>query len=129
MTAYALNGERRITLEDGQEISCTFSAGIAEWPNSWKVLEEADKELYEAKNKGRNQVCISSGPRILTLGLTLNDNRVQAHLTPMKPSLQYPMRLMPNTPLRVCRFTLSSLGKSGTGWRNKTTLMQYSVIP
>jgi diguanylate cyclase (GGDEF)-like protein len=75
-------GERRITLEDSREISCTFSAGIAEWPNSWKVLEEADKRLYEAKNKGRNQVCISSGPRILTLGLTLNDNRVQATFDP-----------------------------------------------
>lgn len=75
-------GERRITLEDGREISCTFSAGIAEWPNSWEVLEEADKKLYEAKNKGRNQVCISSGLRILTLGLPLNDNRVQATFDP-----------------------------------------------
>lgn len=75
-------GERRITLKDGREISCTFSAGIAEWPNSWEVLEEADKKLYEAKNKGRNQVCISSGLRILTLGLPLNDNRVQATFDP-----------------------------------------------
>lgn len=70
--------ERKITLDDGREIACTFSAGIAEWPEMQNVINEADKRLYEAKNSGRNRVCISSAPKILTLGVEINDPRVQA---------------------------------------------------
>lgn len=74
--------KRKITLKDGRVISCTFSAGMAEWPSSMDVLEEADKKLYEAKNKGRNQVCINSGIKVLMLGPQLEDSRVQATFDP-----------------------------------------------
>ncbi len=74
---------RKITLEDGSIISCTYSAGIAEWPQSRNVLAEADKRLYEAKSEGRNRVCASTGPKVLLLGdFMLNDNRMQATSDP-----------------------------------------------
>ncbi len=45
-----------------QPFSVTFSAGIAQYPDypdTSCLAEAADKALYEAKNKGRNQVCLA----------------------------------------------------------------------
>ena len=61
----ALDGKRLINRGSGQHLTgVTVSIGVAELrPNersgSW--LERADAALYEAKNTGRNKVCVSSG--------------------------------------------------------------------
>lgn len=46
-----------IVFENNVQIS--FSGGIKEWDNTdvTKVIEEADKLLYKAKNQGKNRVC------------------------------------------------------------------------
>lgn len=97
---------RKIVLEDGRIVSCTYSAGIAEWPESRNVLAEADKRLYEAKNKGRNRVCISTAPKVLLLGqFMLNDNRLQTTNDPNEAiaviSNSANVKFAPNLPLYV----------------------------
>jgi diguanylate cyclase (GGDEF)-like protein len=47
---------------EGQEFSCTFSCGLAAYPeaeNSYNLNRLADAALYIAKNQGRNQVVVS----------------------------------------------------------------------
>jgi diguanylate cyclase (GGDEF)-like protein len=49
---------------DGTRIPVSFSGGLANYPNisgSYEgLLHLADEALYEAKNSGRNQVCIAA---------------------------------------------------------------------
>jgi diguanylate cyclase (GGDEF)-like protein len=47
---------------EGQEFNCTFSCGIAAYPehdNSYNLNIEADAALYKAKHQGRNRVVSS----------------------------------------------------------------------
>ncbi|WP_459965457.1 GGDEF domain-containing protein [Paenibacillus sp. JCM 10914] len=61
-------------LEDGKRLQITVSIGAAVHPDTIRskdakaLLEQADRELYRAKNNGRNQVC--SAPEIQDLILT-----------------------------------------------------------
>lgn len=51
--------------EDGIRIPVTLSAGLASYPlvanNYEELLQLADYALYQAKNSGRNRVCIAKG--------------------------------------------------------------------
>ncbi len=61
-------------LEDGTRIRITVSIGVAVHPdtirskNAKELLQQADRELYRAKDSGRNRVC--SAPEINDLILT-----------------------------------------------------------
>lgn len=55
--------EKLSTLTIDENVSITISAGVADMENSKKedidaVVMRADKALYEAKEKGRNRVCV-----------------------------------------------------------------------
>jgi len=70
-----------ITKHEGEEYRITFSAGIAEWKEGIEAAElirQADEALYEAKNKGRDQVQIYSQE---------NNQLVQLEETPKKKVL------------------------------------------
>lgn len=48
---------------EGKSFSCTFSAGVAgfpEYPDAQSISNAADRALYVAKRQGRNQVIIAS---------------------------------------------------------------------
>lgn len=51
--------------EEGHDISVTISFGIASYPEcGWttrELLRQADKALYQAKEHGKNQVCLAVG--------------------------------------------------------------------
>ncbi|MDH5480308.1 MAG: diguanylate cyclase [Nitrosomonas sp.] len=54
---------RLLHLSENEEFSVTFSCGIADlshFPDEKSISEAADKALYQAKKKGRNQVVINS---------------------------------------------------------------------
>lgn len=59
--------ERRIDIPPEKHLGC--SVGIAQYlvtehdPDIEEILLRADQALYEAKNAGKNQVCIWKGPR------------------------------------------------------------------
>lgn len=57
-------GHHQFLNSDGESISVTLSIGVASYPlvsdNYEGVLQLADEALYEAKNSGRNKVCIAS---------------------------------------------------------------------
>lgn len=52
---------RRVTLEEGDEVSIRFSAGLAQYPEDAKTLEKlkkhADEALYYIKNTGKCSHC------------------------------------------------------------------------
>jgi diguanylate cyclase (GGDEF)-like protein len=56
--------EQEIVLDDGTQLGCTCSIGVAAWPSgnlSWEqVIHLADEALYEAKQSGRNRVCAAA---------------------------------------------------------------------
>jgi diguanylate cyclase (GGDEF)-like protein len=51
---------------DSTEVSVTISIGVAEAGDAQRsvaeVMKAADKALYKAKIKGRNQVCLNMAP-------------------------------------------------------------------
>ncbi|MEW8511478.1 MAG: diguanylate cyclase [Candidatus Thiodiazotropha sp.] len=50
----------------GQEVTVTVSIGVSEYKSKQPLkdfLQQADDALYEAKRKGRNQVCTAQGER------------------------------------------------------------------
>ncbi|HNP26727.1 MAG TPA: GGDEF domain-containing protein, partial [Nitrosomonas sp.] len=54
---------RLLHMNDNREFKVTFSCGIADikhFPDVKSVSEAADKALYDAKRKGRNQVTINT---------------------------------------------------------------------
>ena len=51
-------------------------AGVAEWYPGADILKSADKMLYQAKETGRNKVCMENRPNVLLLGLQGIDNRI-----------------------------------------------------
>lgn len=56
-----LKTERQLIEKDGQNIRVTVSIGVANYQNKYgnqaiKMLEDADKALYQAKRSGRNRV-------------------------------------------------------------------------
>ncbi len=54
---------RLIHVSDSREFSVTFSCGVADvkdYPDAISISEAADKALYQAKKKGRNQVVINT---------------------------------------------------------------------
>lgn len=54
---------RLIHMSDNKEFTVTFSCGIADikhFPDAKSISDAADKALYKAKKKGRNQVMISA---------------------------------------------------------------------
>lgn len=58
--------EMRFAVRD-QMLACTVSIGVAEWDGAGEesfkeMLRRADQALYEAKHRGRNQVCVSGRP-------------------------------------------------------------------
>ena len=75
-------GERKISVGNEKNIQCTFSAGVAQWQEGVDVVAMADKQLYLAKEKGRNQVRkATSNPKILLLGqdLSLQTTAIRKH--------------------------------------------------
>ncbi|MGF7035940.1 diguanylate cyclase (GGDEF)-like protein [Paenibacillus mucilaginosus] len=63
---------------EGQAYHITFSAGIAEWTPGLSIEEwiaRSDEGMYEAKQSGRNQVVLKSGP----------SKQEAAHLSPGNP--------------------------------------------
>jgi diguanylate cyclase (GGDEF)-like protein len=57
-------GHHKFLVADGESISVTLSIGVACYPlvsNSYEgLLQLADGALYEAKNSGRNKVCVAT---------------------------------------------------------------------
>jgi len=58
----------KVHLDNGDKLDVTLSFGVAEFEGTdtaTDVFNKADKALYRAKQKGRNQVCCerSSGPQ------------------------------------------------------------------
>ena len=53
--------ERNFKLLGNNETHVTISLGVSTFPfdgdSAQKIIEAADKKLYNAKNNGRNQVC------------------------------------------------------------------------
>lgn len=51
---------RKFKLVGDKETNVTISLGVSTYPfdgdTAQKIIEAADKKLYEAKNNGRNQV-------------------------------------------------------------------------
>ncbi len=68
--------QRSITIPDGRNIKTTFSAGVAEWYPGADIIKLADKMLYQAKEEGRNRVCMENRPNVLLLGIQGIDNRI-----------------------------------------------------
>ena len=68
--------QRSITIPDGRSIKTTFSAGVAEWYPGADIIKLADKMLYQAKEEGRNRVCMENRPNVLLLGIQGIDNRI-----------------------------------------------------
>lgn len=69
--------QRLITIPDGRSIRTTFSAGVAEWYPGADIIKLADKMLYQAKEEGRNRVCMENIPNVLLLGVQGSDNRIK----------------------------------------------------
>ncbi len=57
-------GHHQFLVAGGKKITVTLSAGIASYPldsdNYEGLLQLADEALYEAKNSGRNKVCVAT---------------------------------------------------------------------
>lgn len=57
-------GHHQFLNSDGESISVTLSIGLASYPlvsdNYEGLLQLADEALYEAKNSGRNKVCVAT---------------------------------------------------------------------
>ncbi|MBX9693144.1 MAG: GGDEF domain-containing protein, partial [Cyanobacteria bacterium] len=53
-------GESVFTGDEGEEFSCTFSGGLATFPDDgdtiFELIQTADKRLYVAKEAGRNRI-------------------------------------------------------------------------
>ncbi len=54
--------EKPFLIKDGQQVTITVSIGVSHYTEDAKdaltIFENADKALYEAKNSGRNRVCV-----------------------------------------------------------------------
>lgn len=74
--------QRLITIPDGRSIKTTFSAGVAEWYPGADIIKSADKMLYQAKEEGRNKVCMENRPNVLLLGIQGTDNRINITYDP-----------------------------------------------
>ncbi len=52
--------------DDGQEFKCSFSGGMASYPEDgesiYELIQTADARLYEAKKQGRNRIILSHQP-------------------------------------------------------------------
>lgn len=68
--------QRVVTAPNSGNIQTTFSAGVAEWYPGADILKSADKMLYQAKETGRNKVCMENRPNVLLLGIQGIDNRI-----------------------------------------------------
>ncbi len=68
--------QRVVTVPNSGNIQTTFSAGVAEWYPGADILKSADKMLYQAKETGRNKVCMETKPNVLLLGVQGIDNRI-----------------------------------------------------
>ncbi|WP_054697981.1 GGDEF domain-containing protein [Syntrophomonas palmitatica] len=68
--------QRSIIIPDGRSIKTTFSAGVAEWYPGCDIIGLADKMLYQAKETGRNRVCVEAKPNVLLMGVVGSDIRV-----------------------------------------------------
>ncbi|MCU0558815.1 MAG: HDOD domain-containing protein [Desulfobacterales bacterium] len=87
---------------DDRSFSITMSFGVATWENSRKsgiegLIKKADEALYEAKNSGRNRVCLykkqSSGQEQAFKVLVVDDEEVVlVTLTQMLERLGYAVR-------------------------------------
>ncbi|PZM77691.1 MAG: hypothetical protein DKT66_25775 [Candidatus Melainabacteria bacterium] len=58
--------EMVFTGDDGQEFKCSFSGGMASYPEDgesiYELIQTADARLYEAKKQGRNRIILSHQP-------------------------------------------------------------------
>lgn len=58
--------EMIFTGDDGQEFKCSFSGGMASYPEDgesiYELIQTADARLYEAKKQGRNRIILSHQP-------------------------------------------------------------------
>lgn len=63
----AVNAEK-VKLDDGNLLSVSVSIGVAVYPEDAQSIESlvkaADEAVYQAKNAGRNRVCVSQGRKI-----------------------------------------------------------------
>ena len=63
----ARTAEMEMSLENGEEFSVQISLGIASTANQFssltKLIDAADQALYQAKQTGRNRVCIFEPPK------------------------------------------------------------------
>ncbi len=123
---------RRITLDDGRTVMCTFSAGIAEWAPGIDVLVEADKRLYAAKERGRNRVVCDTTPAVLMLGQysLFNDSRIRNTDDPSQAIavISDPTSIRqapPNLPLYI---VLSGTVGAWTAKKNRTDAVFCSSI-